>query len=103
MTCTTSSSRWRSPTRAVTLSPTRTVVDALAGPPFTLTWPARHNAVAADLVWVARTAHNHLSTLAASIHKASHEPARAPAMPRFKSPTLATASALHIKAQGGAQ
>ena len=42
---TTSSTRSRSPMRAVTVSPGRTVVDALAPAPFTLTCPARHSAV----------------------------------------------------------
>ncbi len=70
---TTSSTRCRSPMRAVTMSPGCTVVDGFAPAPFTSTWPARHNAVDAARVGVARTDHSHLSTRATSTKQASHE------------------------------
>ena len=73
---TTSSTRCRSPRRAVTMSPGRTVVDGLAPVSFTLTCPARQSAVEAARVGVARTAHSHRSTRAASpasTFPASHE------------------------------
>jgi hypothetical protein len=69
---TTSSTRSRSPIRAVTMSPGRTVVEAFAPAPFTLTCPARHSPVDDARVGAARTAHSHRSTLATSTPKASH-------------------------------
>jgi hypothetical protein len=68
--------RSRSPTRAVTVSPTRTEVDGFAPAPLTLTWPDRTNAVDADRVGAARTAHNHLSTRVTSTRQASRAPDR---------------------------
>ncbi len=70
---TTSSTRSRSPIRAVTVSPGCTVVEGFAPAPFTLTCPARHSAVDAARVGAARTAHSHRSTRATSTGKASHE------------------------------
>ncbi len=66
--------------RALTVSPVWTVAEAFAAAPFTFTCPARHSAVDAARVGVARTAHSHRSTRATSTPQASHErPARSSA------------------------
>jgi len=66
ITCTTSSTRSRPPTVAVTRSPIFTGVAAFADEPFTLMCPPPQASVAAVRVGYRRTAHAHLSTLVLS-------------------------------------